>query len=216
MLENFSNPTDRFGFGESLPQQIAKQILKKIIEGELKAGDRILEDEISKELNTSRAPVREALYLLQVDGIVERIPRRGTVIKSFTHLDIVEYNDAMIGLIQAAVEFSKQKWQEEQIKNLHDYLVKATYECEQKNVINYQLIAEELFRYLFIVAENKALLRFYEEAGHILRVFAQSQWNEKTMESFHKELSYFCDAIINSQFNEAKTAIFNTLKLGVK
>ncbi|WP_309520700.1 GntR family transcriptional regulator [Peribacillus frigoritolerans] len=80
MFGNASNLTDGIYFGESLPQQIAKHILKKIIEGEIEAGEKIVEEDISKELNTSRAPVREALYLLQVDGIVERMPRRGTIV----------------------------------------------------------------------------------------------------------------------------------------
>ncbi|WP_209121115.1 GntR family transcriptional regulator [Alkalihalobacillus sp. BA299] len=72
-------------FGESLPEQIAKHILKKIMKGDLVPGDKIVEEYIASELNTSRAPVREALYLLQVDQIVERIPRKGTIVKSFTN-----------------------------------------------------------------------------------------------------------------------------------
>ena len=104
-IESVSNQ-----LGESLPQQISKYILKKIIKGEIRAGEKIVEEEISNQLNTSRAPVREALYLLQVDGIVERIPRRGTLVKKFTQKEIEEYNDVMIEIIQIAVDYSRNQW----------------------------------------------------------------------------------------------------------
>lgn len=214
MIKNTSN--DRFGFGESLPEQIAKHILQRIIKGELQAGEKIVEEEISKELKTSRAPVREALYLLQVDGIVERIPRRGTIVKSFTQNEIVEYNDVMIELIQIAVDFSQEKWQKQNQEKLREYFEEVDSECQKKNVLEYQIKAEKFLRYILFLADNKALTRFYEEANHILKVFARVKWTNNTMENFHSKLTIFNEAILNSDFEKAKTAIFETLKLGVK
>lgn len=203
-------------FGESLPQQISKHILKKIIRGEIKAGEKIVEEEISTELNTSRAPVREALYLLQVDGIVERIPRRGTIVKTFTQQEIEEYNDVMIELIQISVDYSQNKWTEEHKLKLQKYLEDTTTVCEKKDVIEYQKKVEQIFRYILFLADNKALTRFYEEANHILKVFAQVQWTIETMRNFHSKFQIFAVAILNSEFTKANTAIYETIKLGVK
>lgn len=203
-------------FGESLPQQISKHILKKIIRGEIKAGEKIVEEEISTELNTSRAPVREALYLLQVDGIVERIPRRGTIVKTFTQQEIEEYNDVMIELIQISVDYSQNQWTEEHKLKLQKYLEDTTTVCEKKDVIEYQKKVEQIFRYILFLADNKALTRFYEEANHILKVFAQVQWTIKTMRNFHSKFQIFAEAILNSEFTKANTAIYETIKLGVK
>ena len=203
-------------FGESLPQQISKHILKKIIRGEIKAGEKIVEEEISTELNTSRAPVREALYLLQVDGIVERIPRRGTIVKTFTQQEIEEYNDVMIELIQISVDYSQNKWTEEHKLKLQKYLEDTTTVCEKKDVIEYQKKVEQIFRYILFLADNKALTRFYEEANHILKVFAQVQWTIETMRNFHSKFQIFAEAILNSEFTKANTAIYETIKLGVK
>jgi DNA-binding GntR family transcriptional regulator len=215
MYKNTSNLSAGFDFGESLPQQISKHILTKIIQGDFKAGEKIVEEEIAKELNTSRAPVREALYLLQVDGIVERQPRRGTIVKAFTQKEIVEYNDVMIGLIQMTVEFSKGKWQPENKQQLSMYLERATAQCKQGNVIEYQMKAEQLLKYILLLADNKALARFYEEANHILKVFAQVQWNTVTMENFHSNLKAFVKAVLDEDFAKANKAIFETLKCGV-
>lgn len=215
MFGNTSNLTDGIYFGESLPQQIAKHILKKIIEGEIEAGEKIVEEDISKELNTSRAPVREALYLLQVDGIVERIPRRGTIVKPFSQKEIIEYNDVTIGLIQMGIEFSQGNWHEENKHLLRKHLESATDECEKSNVIEYQKRATQIFRYIFSIAKNKALSRFFEEASHILMVFAQSQWSIETMENFHFSLKMSIEAILEDDVIKAKSEIHEALNRGV-
>ncbi|WP_410798824.1 GntR family transcriptional regulator [Lysinibacillus telephonicus] len=213
---NTINFSGNSGFGEPLSLQIYKHILKKIIEGEFKAGDKIVEEDISKELNTSRAPVREALYLLQVDGIVERMPRRGTVVKSFTKSEIEEYNDVIIELIRVAVNYLSNKWNEEHKLKFKEYFNEVSTEYEKKNVIEYQIKLEQLLRYILSIANNKALIRFYEEANSILKVFAQVQWTIKTMENFHCKLKDFGAAMLESDFAKANKAIYETIKLGVK
>ena len=87
---------------------------------------------------------------------------------------------------------------------------------KKKDVIAYQKKVEHILRYILSLAENKALIRFYEEANHILKVFAQVQWNVRTMENFHDQFKNFAEAILNSDFTRANTAIYETLKLGIQ
>lgn len=216
MFTNTSFDPERSGFGESLPQQIYKHILKKIIEWELKAGDKIVEEDIARELGTSRAPVREALYLLQVDGVVERIPRRGTIVAAFTEHEIVEYNDVMIGLIRTAVDFSRDQWMEAELQQLRDYRQEVQAECDNQQVIAYQLKVEQLLKFIFAVAGNKALIRYYEKTSLILKVFAGVRWDVQTMENFQAKLDVFADALLKADYGLACEAIYETLKRGVK
>lgn len=60
-----------------LAGQIAAQLATEIINGEIEAGERLLEVELAEQLGVSRTPVREALRLLETDAMVERLPRRG-------------------------------------------------------------------------------------------------------------------------------------------
>ncbi|MBR8646059.1 GntR family transcriptional regulator [[Brevibacterium] frigoritolerans] len=130
-----------------------------MIEGEIEAGEKIVEEDISKELNTSRAPVREALYLLQVDGIVERMPRRGTIVKPFSQKEIIEYNDVTIGLIQMGIDFSKGKWLTENKQSLQRHLESATDECENRNVIEYQKGQHRYFAIFF----QSLIIKHYQD-----------------------------------------------------
>jgi DNA-binding GntR family transcriptional regulator len=61
----------------SVNQAVYSALRKAIFDSTLRAGDRIVEVEVARELGISRAPVREALHRLRQAGLVEHKPRRG-------------------------------------------------------------------------------------------------------------------------------------------
>jgi DNA-binding GntR family transcriptional regulator len=63
-------------------------IREAIIDGRLAPGQRLKEEELARELGMSRTPVREALLLLQSEGLVESIPRRGATVRSYAVDDL--------------------------------------------------------------------------------------------------------------------------------
>ena len=74
----------------SLAKKIADDISKQIIIGELKPGDKLVEKNYADYYGTSRAPVREAIYLLTTEGLLKRIPRRGAIVKKYSNRDIFD------------------------------------------------------------------------------------------------------------------------------
>lgn len=67
----------------SLAEQAADAIVTGIAAGALKPGERLFETELASLLNMSRMPLREALKILEAQGIVESVPHRGTRIALF-------------------------------------------------------------------------------------------------------------------------------------
>ena len=63
-------------------------IREAIIDGRLAPGTRLKEEELARELGISRTPVREALLLLQAEGLVEATPNRGATVRSHTAEDL--------------------------------------------------------------------------------------------------------------------------------
>lgn len=206
MNHTFMN-SDENRFGESLPEQIAKYILKKIMKGELVPGDKIVEEYVASELNTSRAPVREALYLLQVDDIVERIPRKGTIVKSFTNVEVREYIEVMVGLIQMALDFTKGKWTADHLAILEQKMEETTEKFVAGELFAYQQKATQLLVYLFEVAANKALSKFFFESVYILNVFAQVKWTMETMAFYHPRMEKIIQWIKRNEFEKAKELV---------
>ena len=74
----------------SLPEQIAERIGNAIIRGGYEPGARIQEQEVADQFQVSRGPVREALRILERDGLVQINARRGAQV---TQLDVDEVND---------------------------------------------------------------------------------------------------------------------------
>jgi DNA-binding GntR family transcriptional regulator len=74
----------------SLPEQIAARLSERITAGAYAPGRRVMEQEVSLEFGVSRGPVREALRLLERDGLVTILPRRGAQV---TRLSIEEVRE---------------------------------------------------------------------------------------------------------------------------
>lgn len=69
---------------KSMSDQIYEILKAKILKNEIEAGARLMQEEIARSFNTSRTPIRQAFYLLEKDGLVERIPQEGYQV---THVD---------------------------------------------------------------------------------------------------------------------------------
>ncbi len=64
----------------SLRHQVAAALRQAIVSGELPSGARLVEEELSRQMETSRGPVREALRQLEQEGLVVSFPYRATVV----------------------------------------------------------------------------------------------------------------------------------------
>jgi len=63
-------------------------IREAIVEGRLEPGRRLKEEELARELGISRTPIREALLMLQAEGLVDAIPNRGAMVRVHTAEDL--------------------------------------------------------------------------------------------------------------------------------
>jgi DNA-binding GntR family transcriptional regulator len=77
----------------SLPEQIAAQVSRRIVSGAYGPGQRILEQAIAAEFAVSRGPVREALRLLEKEGLVTILPRRGAQVTNLSVDEVREIFD---------------------------------------------------------------------------------------------------------------------------
>jgi DNA-binding GntR family transcriptional regulator len=78
---------------QSLPEQIAAQLSERIVSGAYTPGQRVMEQAIAEEFDVSRGPVREALRLLEKEGLVMILPRRGAQVTNPTIEEVNEIFD---------------------------------------------------------------------------------------------------------------------------
>lgn len=65
---------------QSLAEYIIKDLEDKIINGILKPGHRIIEEDLCKSFRVSQSPVREALRTLESQGLIKHEPRKGVTV----------------------------------------------------------------------------------------------------------------------------------------
>lgn len=85
----------------SLGAVIRDTLRARILSGELKTGDRLIEGRLADELGASRIPVREALRALAAEGLVTIEPRRGASVAFLSNevaRDLVEVRATLEGL----------------------------------------------------------------------------------------------------------------------
>jgi DNA-binding GntR family transcriptional regulator len=74
----------------SITQLAASALRRMIFGGELRPGDRVVENQVAGDLGVSKPPLREALRVLEQEGLVLRSPRRGVVVTPLTLHDVYE------------------------------------------------------------------------------------------------------------------------------
>lgn len=77
---------------ENVPLRVsvADIIRKAIIDGNMRPGTPIVEMALAEQLNISRAPLREAIQILEADGLIESVPYKGKRVKPLTLKEVEE------------------------------------------------------------------------------------------------------------------------------
>lgn len=73
-----------------LRDQAYKHIHGKLLAGELPAGHVVSEHSLAREIGISRTPVREAIQRLEQEGVLEQVPRYGTIVRRPERRDLEE------------------------------------------------------------------------------------------------------------------------------
>ena len=88
-MDEFVKSTN-FNQNKPIREIVYESLRKTIISGVIPVGERIVEKEYASRLNISRTPVREALRMLEMEELIESIPRVGVVVKRISPEDVVE------------------------------------------------------------------------------------------------------------------------------
>jgi DNA-binding GntR family transcriptional regulator len=87
----------------TVSEQIASRVGERILSGQLSPGARIGEQELADEFKVSRGPVREALRILEREGLATLLARRGAIVTDLSAQELSELLDIRAGLFEVAV-----------------------------------------------------------------------------------------------------------------
>ena len=132
------------------------------MDGRLEPGKRLTEQELVSMLGVSRTPLREALLLLDSEGFINILPRRGAVVSDLSQSDVEDIYGAKAILESAAAKLACPKISNETIENLShltDEMEKNTKE-KQKDDRTLLSLNAEFHQTLSDAGGNKKLSQF--------------------------------------------------------
>jgi len=192
---------------KTISEQIAEQLLFRIFSGYYEQGQRLIEAEIAKELQVSHAPVREALYLLQKDGVVEKVQHKGVRVKTISDQELKDYLEALYNLLDFALTKCEAKWTDDLQNELLFRFEAMKQKKSAENIYEYVVSFAHLLQLFFDVSGNIAMLRFFKETIFVTNVAAQTKWKMNLVESYHMSTNTFIRCIEASDFDNARVAI---------
>lgn len=164
-----------------------------ILKGELKPGERLMEIHLANRLGVSRTPIREAIRMLELEGLVTMIPRKGAEVARISKQDLRDVLEVRRSLDSLAVSLACERITDEEKQMLsrteddfekaittrdattiaeadvkfHDVILKASKNGRLVQMVNN--LAERVYRYrLEYIKDSRNHQRLIEEHRKIM------------------------------------------------
>ena len=105
-----------------------------ILKGELKPGERLMELQLASKLGVSRTPIREAIRMLEQEGLAVTIPRRGAEVARMTEKDMKDVLQIREVLDELAVRLACDNITKEEIKELEKQMLQFENSTKQGDI----------------------------------------------------------------------------------
>jgi len=91
-----------------------------ILRGDLKPGERLMEIQLASQLGVSRTPIREAIRMLEQEGLAVTMPRKGAEVAKMTLKGMEDVLEIRAALDELACQLACERMTEEQLSRLED------------------------------------------------------------------------------------------------
>ena len=154
---------------DSMAERVKQELLRRIMNGELAPGTRLVELQIARDLNTSQGPVREALRELEAMDLVATEPYKGSRVREVTPQDIQEAYMVRASLEDLAGQLAARHFKES-VASLRQEATEIRNAARKKNVDLYVLHDINFHRMIVQGASNRILLRTWDSLAFEVRI----------------------------------------------
>ena len=130
-----------------------------ILRGDLKPGERLMELQLASKLGVSRTPIREAIRMLEQEGLAITIPRRGAEVAKMTEKDMGDILQIRRALEELAVVLVCDKITEEDVKELRTAVQNFEEKTKGDNVVEIAQADVALHETVYRIADNPKLVQ---------------------------------------------------------
>ena len=129
-----------------------------ILKGELKPGERLMELQLADKLGVSRTPIREAIRMLEQEGLAITIPRKGAEVAKMTIKDMEDVLQIRGGLEELAARVSCSKITDQELRELRIAMIEFDEQTKEDNVVELAKADVVFHDIIYKAADNPKLL----------------------------------------------------------
>ncbi|WP_309065107.1 GntR family transcriptional regulator [Microbacterium sp.] len=137
--------------------RVASALRDAILDGTREPGSRLIERDLAAEYGVSRVPVRDALKLLEGEGLIELRPRTWAVVREFTPADLADLDEVRQVLEPMAFRLAAERHRRDGLERLRTVLENERESARSANSIGSRRAAADFHEIVVELAENGLL-----------------------------------------------------------
>jgi DNA-binding GntR family transcriptional regulator len=145
---------------KSINMAITETLRQAILSGKFKSGDRLTEVGLAKAFDVSRNPVREALRVLEVEGLVEISPRKGARVAVLSGEEVQEIIELRAELEGMSARYAAGRCSDEVRANLRKLLVEGNRADATRDVAVLTELNNSFHNQIAVAGKNRFLVGF--------------------------------------------------------
>lgn len=197
----------------SLAEEVTEVLRDRIINGEYKMGEKLIENKIASELKVSRTPVRDALSQLVEEQLVEYIPNKGCFARGFSRKDMSDIYAVRQEVEKLAVTWAIENADKDVIKKLHDQLELMSFYTVNNFYEKLLAANEEFHNMIYQMSGSRFIvqvLKSYQDYVHTAR--KSTLRKEEDLPGIYKEHEEIYKAIEARDVEKARDAVARHLE----
>ena len=190
---------------KSIREQVYDYLKDEIVNGKIKEGSRIVEEEFAEKLNISRTPLREAIRMLELEGLIEAREKGGVTVPKTTKKDVEEVVKIRIALETVIFEELFERVTKKDIERLEENVAKAAaiVDDEEKSLEVFKYFSE-FNKILYSISDLPRVVTLINNLNLYLKKFRKiSAENNNRRLSAHRDHAKIVELIKAGNKEEA-------------
>ncbi|MCP4167333.1 MAG: GntR family transcriptional regulator [Chloroflexi bacterium] len=159
-MNNLNIPTTT---PRTLKENVIQILRQSIIDGSLPSGAELNQVQIAERLGVSRGPVREALGILEQEGLVQSTPYKSVIVTPLTRRYVDELYSVRVALESLALERAIDRLQPEDLEELNGIVETMGIAAHEHDSDRLAITDLEFHEYIVRLADHELVLKLWKQ-----------------------------------------------------
>lgn len=146
-----------------LRDAVFETLREAILKGVLSPGQHLMEMQLAYQLGVSRTPVREAIRMLELEGLVNMVPRKGARVAAISEKSLCDVLEVRRALEELSVRLACTRMEREDLEKLDSINQQFIRACQGDDVVQIARIDESFHAVIYEAADNAKLLQLLNQ-----------------------------------------------------